>query len=188
LHIIGYLAQMSRYQHFYQTMNIPKETWINPKIKIRETVNKGKSMFATEPIKTGEKVLIWGGEYINKDKVEKTKANGKLVMQWDDDLFSVEKRGKDPGYFINHSCDSNTWMSDTFTFITKRDIKAGEEVTADYALWEANEDYVSEWECKCGSPLCRKRVTGKDWRLPEIQTRYKGYFSPLINKRLKNKY
>lgn len=139
-----------------------KETWINPKIEIKETPNKGKGVFATKTIKTGETVLVWGGEYTNKKGVEKAKEKGKLVLQWDDNLFSVENAGEDLGYYINHACDSNTWMKDAYTLVARRDIAAGEEVTADYALWEADPNYISKWECQCGLPVCRKRITGND--------------------------
>lgn len=162
----------------------PKETWINPKIEIKETQNKGKGMFAAKPIKTGETVLIWGGGYTNEKGAKEAKKKGKLVLQWDDDLFSVEEKGEDIGYFINHSCNSNTWMKDAFTLIAKRNIREGEEITADYALWEIDPNYISNWECQCGSPLCRKRITGNDWKLPDVEERYKGHFSPLINKRI----
>lgn len=162
----------------------PKETWINPKIEIKETANKGKGMFATKLVKTGETVLIWGGEYTDREGAEKAKRKGKLVLQWDDNLFSVEDAGEDLGYYINHSCDSNTWMKNAYTLIARRDIRAGEEVTADYALWEADSNYVSKWKCQCGLSVCRKRVTGSDWKLTEVQERYAGHFSPLINKRV----
>ena len=163
----------------------PKETWINPKIEIRETSNKGKGMFATALIKTSDIILIWGGEYANAKGAEEAKEKGRLVFQWDDDLFSVEDRGDDMGYFINHACDSNTWMRDAYTLVAKRDIQVGEEVTADYALWEADQNYISKWECYCGSLVCRKRITSNDWKLPEVQERHTGNFSPLINKRIK---
>jgi len=39
----------------------PKETWLNPKVEIMETPNKGKGMFACDFIEKCEKVLIWGG-------------------------------------------------------------------------------------------------------------------------------
>lgn len=71
-------------------MTILKEDWISPKIEIRDTLDKGKGMFAIEEIKEGEKVVVWGGEYTDKDRAEQAKAQGKHVMQWDDDLFSVE--------------------------------------------------------------------------------------------------
>jgi SET domain-containing protein len=169
---------------------IPEETWINPKIKIRESPGKGKGMFAEELISKGEKVMVWGGkwgmDYMNKKEAEKASKAGKLIMQWDDDLFSAETRGDSEGYFINHSCNPNTWMVDAFTHVARRDIKPGEEVNNDYALMEADENFVANWECGCGSKLCRGRFIGRDWRLPELQMRYKGHFSPLINKRIEN--
>jgi len=164
----------------------PKETWINPKIEVRKTKGNGKGMIALDPFVAGEILIIFGGEYTDAKGAEEARSKGKLVMRWDDDLFSVEERGEDLGYFINHSCEANAWMKDAFTVVAMRGIKVGEEITVDYALWEADEKYIAEWECACGSPLCRKKLTGKDWRLPELQKRYKNHFTPLINKRIEN--
>ena len=161
-----------------------KQNWKSPKVLIKTSPIEGRGMFASENIKRGEKIIVWGGDYTDKQGAEKYRKQGKLVMQWDDDLYSYEDRGDDDGYFINHSCDPNMWMADAYTLVARRDIKEGEELTADYALWEADENYVSKWQCKCGSPLCRGRVTGKDWRNPNLQERYKDHFSPLINKRI----
>ena len=164
-----------------------KQDWKSSKVVIKTSPIEGKGMFANEDINRGEKLIVWGGNYVNKKEAGKYRKQGKLVMQWDDDLFSYEDCGDDDGYFINHSCDSNMWMADAYTLVASRDIKKGEELTADYVLWEADENYISKWECKCGSDLCRKRVTGKDWYNQDLQKRYKGHFSPLINKRIKNK-
>lgn len=131
-----------------------------------------------------EPVLIWGGEYVNKAIAEKSKSEGKLVMQWDEDLYSIEERGDDQGYFLNHSCEPNVWMRDAYTLVARRDIAVGEEVAADYALWEADENKVSKWECRCGTKDCRGKVTGQDWQLLVLQERYRNHFSPLINKRI----
>lgn len=170
-------------------MKIPSQTWVSPKIEIKKSPLDGKGMFAIKPIKSGEKVLVWGGrwgvDYVDKVNATKAEKEGKLVMQWDENLFSVEEKGDDDTYYINHSCDPNVWMQDTFTLVARTDIKEGEELTADYSLWEADKDFVSKWKCNCGSKLCRGRVTGKDWRIPELQKRYKGHFSPFINKRIK---
>ena len=167
---------------------VPEDTLISPKIEIREIPSKGKGMFAKELIREGEKIMTWGGEwgvdYMDKDGAEKAAAEGKLIMQWDDDLFSAETRGDSEGYFINHFCDPNTWLVDAFTHVARMDVQPGEEVTNDYAMMEADENFVSSWICKCGSPLCRGKVTGKDWRLQYLQERYKGHFTPLINKRI----
>lgn len=168
---------------------IPLDTWISPKIEIRKSLLGGKGMFALEDIKEGERIMVWGGEwgkdYVDKAGVHRAKHEEKQIMQWDSDLFSIETPGESLGYFINHSCDPNAWMIDAFTHVARREIKKGEEITTDYALMEADENYVAKWSCRCNSPLCRRKFTGKDWRLPELQERYKGHFSPLINKRIK---
>ena len=167
---------------------IPEKNWITLKAEIRTADIHGKGLFAKEAIKQGEKVVIWGGQnYTNKVGDEEAKKNGKLIMQWDDDLFSFEDRGDDDTYFINHSCDSNLWMDGAFTLIAKKDIEKDEEITADYALWEGTEEYLSKWECKCGETCCRKRITGKDYILKDVQERYAGHFSPLVSKKIATK-
>lgn len=177
-----------------------KKSWIDPRIEIRSSPIHGKGMFAVAPIEKGEVVVIWGlpQTYLSKDDAEraaeKGRAEGKCVLvgQLDEDLFTVEEmvisgtsaRGTDITDFMNHSCNPNVWHEDEVTLTARRDIKPNEELTLDYALDEADEDFVKPWECICGSPLCRKRITGKDWRIPELQKRYRGHFTPLINKRI----
>jgi uncharacterized protein len=77
-------------------------------------------------------------------------------------------------------------MVDEVTLVTRRAIEAGEELTADYALWEMDESWVSGWKCNCGSIHCRGTITGDDWRLRELQARYKGHFLPVITERIQN--
>ena len=88
----------------------------------------------------------------------------------------------DVAQFGNHSCDPSLWMEDEVTLSARREIGAGEEITVDYALLTV----APTWEmtCACGSPLCRHRVTGADWQLSELQSRYAGHFSPFINDRI----
>lgn len=150
---------------------------------------EGKGMFAIEDIREGETIVIWGDGYTDRLGAEKAKRGGKGTMQWDDDLFSCETGSEidQEPYAINHSCDPNAGMSDAFTIVAMKNIGVDEEVTMDYVLfWEADEEEVSEWECRCGSPLCRGRLTGKDWQDSELQKRYLGYFSPLIRKRIEH--
>lgn len=145
-------------------------------------------MFALALIKRGEVVAMWGGNFVNGAEAVKTRLAGKAIQQIDDDVFEVfdyEKRGEGaPTYYHNHSCNPNTWMKDEVTIIARRDIESGEELTIDYAIFEADEDHVAIAECKCGTPECRKRITGKDWRLSELQERYENHFSPMIARRI----
>jgi SET domain-containing protein len=165
----------------------PDESWMSPKVEIFFSPIQGRGMFAKEDIKAGEVVVVWGGSYVSKEEAIKAKKQeGKVVMQLDENVFTVEKPGDDITYYLNHSCDPNVWMENAFTLCARRDIKVNEELTADYILWEADENYIAKWDCSCNSPLCRQKVTGKDWQLPEIQDRYKYHFIPLINKRIEN--
>jgi len=62
---------------------------------------------------------------------------------------------------INHSCDPNAWL-EGLDMVARRDIKAGEEITMDYATFynEAMDDFV----CHCGARKCRGIVRGTDYR------------------------
>jgi len=167
--------------------NYPKNSWISSKIKIKNSKINGKGMFATKVIKSGEIITIWGADYVTKSEATNIKNKGKLIMHLDTNLYSIEERGDDITYFINHSCDPNIWMRNVFTLEARKNIKIGEELTADYAMWEGDK-YVSSWNCNCKSKLCRKTITGKDWKLKDLQKRYKNHFSPLLNKRIKNQH
>jgi uncharacterized protein len=174
----------SKSRKHFMNKTYPTESWINPKIDVRSSPLHATGMYAKSLIKAGETVVIWGGNYVSKSEADKAKKIRKVVMQLDDDLYSIEDRGDDLTYFMNHSCDPNVWMKDAVTLIARTDIQGGNELTADYALWEGDENFISSWTCVCGSTLCRTKVTGKDWKIPELQKRYKNHFSPLINKRI----
>lgn len=163
----------------------PKEPWISAKVRLGVSSIHGIGMVATERISTGTPLVVFGGAYSNARDAARARAQGKLVMQWDEDLYSIEERGDDATYFINHSCDPNLWMLDAFTLAARRQLETDVELLADYALWEADEAFSSPWVCRCGTPECRGRVTGADWRSPELQERYAGHFSPLLNKRIR---
>ena len=172
-----------------QKKEYQEEDWIDPRVEIRTSPFHGKGMFATAPIKQGETVVIWGIKeyYRTKEDAEKAAVKGKIYDQLDENLFVIEdptKRDDEPTHFMNHSCNSNVWMKDEVTLVARKDIKVGEEITIDYALFESTDEWIGPWECICGSEYCRGKYTGKDWMLPDLQKRYKGHFSPYNNKRI----
>ena len=72
------------------------------------------------------------------------------------------------GALTNHSCDPSTSSENDYIYVdgkpmyqsvALRDIKAGEEVTEDYALndWYEDEDV---FDCMCGSNNCRGLING----------------------------
>ena len=109
-------------------------------------------------------------------------------MQWDDDLFSCEGVGDHAAFGINHSCDPNVWMRDTFRLAARRDILPGEELAMDYAMLGGEPGYRSEWRCSCGAPDCRGTITGEDWKLESLRVRYEGHFIPFVNRRIAGEF
>ena len=103
--------------------NYPKNSWISSKIKIKNSKINGKGMFATKVIKSGEIITIWGADYVTKSEATNIKNKGKLIMHLDTNLYSIEERGDDITYFINHSCDPNIWMRNVFTLEARKNIK-----------------------------------------------------------------
>jgi hypothetical protein len=86
---------------------------------------------------------------------------------------------------LTGACDPTVWMADAVTLVTRRRVAGGEELTADYAPWEADEAWVVRWACQCRQDDGRRTVSGRDWRRPELQARHRGHFSPLIEARIR---
>lgn len=186
--IFGYSAIFPEIPEMNDIQSIieSKIDWINPKINIKESLVSGKGMFAKDKIFKDEVVIVFGNNYVDKEQIQIFIENKYYVIQWDENLFSYEIPQNDLGYFINHCCDPNCWMksNNPFTVIARRDIIPGEEVRADYAIWETDTT-LSDFKCNCGSKDCRRIITLNDWKLPELQKKYENHFSPYLNKKIK---
>jgi hypothetical protein len=164
------------------------QTWIDPRIEFRTSRISGYGMFAREPIQKGETVCIVGGTVMTDAEFATFQATYSLYnsVQIDDHLHLVE----DPQVTrtlegsMNHSCDSSVWMDDEVTLVARGDIESGEELTVDYALFTTQSNWMLDNRCRCGSPDCRRIITGDDWRREDVQERYRGHFSPFINRRI----
>jgi uncharacterized protein len=139
-------------------------------------------VFAQAPIRVGEAVVIWGGRLFSADEIQAgiPRIQSLAMIDADFSLGSLMHEPVTPDEFMNHSCDPNVWLQDAVTLIVRRTILAGEELTIDYALWEAD----PEWSmpCQCGSRLCRGMNTGEDWRRADLQVRYQDHFSPYVTR------
>lgn len=152
------------------------KSYVSPKIEIRESEIHGIGMFAKAQIRRGEVVFIKGGHIVTRGELfSSAQINSYLPI--DDDYFvgAINKDEEDDvKLFVNHSCEPSCGLRGEITFVAMRDIEEGEELTCDYAMID-NEDY--EFECNCGSACCRKRITGFDWKLEELQAKYQDYFA-----------
>jgi SET domain-containing protein len=158
----------------------------SPKTEVRESKIHGRGLFAIDDIAKGEVVAIKGGHIIDRETLRReiTPRLGPVEIQIDDDLFIApvtDEEREMSMLYSNHSCDPNVGIRGEITFVAMRDIRPGEELTHDWAMTD-NDDYSIE--CRCHAPDCRKILTGKDWRRPELQKRYAGYFSAYLEKKI----
>lgn len=158
-------------------------SYLAPGLRGRDVFAKGgKAVYATRPIPAGTLLVVWGGDVLDRRALERFSRTGRrLVLQVDDDAFLLST-AEGPADWINHSCDPNAGLRGQISLVAMRDIRRGEEVCFDYAMSDGS-DY-DEFDCSCGSPLCRGRVTGDDWQHGDLIVRYAGYFSPYIERRI----
>ena len=152
------------------------------KTQVHESKIHGRGLFATADIAKNEIVAVKGGHIISREELREkiTPRLGPVEIQIDDDLFIApvtEEEREASMLYSNHSCNPNLGMRGEITLVAMRDIRAGEELTHDWAMTD-DDDYSVE--CKCGVPNCRKILTGKDWQRPDLQQRYAGYFSAYL--------
>jgi uncharacterized protein len=168
---------------------ISGKSWLNPKLKISESKAHGKGVFAVEKIKKDERLAIFGGSVMLIDDVKNLpKGMESFPLQIEERFVfgNVSSVPEEVDYF-NHCCDPNSGINGQIFLVAMRDIMKGEEITFDYAMNIAEavgSDSVFEMDCKCGSENCRKKVTERDWRIPELRKKYKGYFSEYIRQRI----
>ena len=154
----------------------------SPKTEVRESKIHGRGLFATADIAKDEIVAVKGGHIVDGETLRReiTPRLGPVEIQIGDDLFiapATREERELSMLYSNHSCDANLGMRGEITFVAMRDIRAGEELTHDWATTD-DDDYSVE--CKCGAPNCRGTLTGTDWQRPELQKRYAGYFSAYL--------
>lgn len=158
---------------------------LSSKAGVKDSAIHGKGLFACEHIAAGEIVCVKGGYIFDRKTLNAMPDWFRAAeIQIADDLFIgplQEQEREGSMIFSNHSCDPNIGVQGQIVFVALRDIEAGEELTHDWATTD-DDDY--ELECKCGSEICRKLITGKDWQRPELQRKYRGYFSKYLEQKI----
>lgn len=169
----------------------PKQTfsWMNPKLEVRNAGGNYKTVFAKEPIKVSEKLSIFGGHIMRIDEEPIFSETCKdLALQIDEQSIigsKYENEIEDTDFF-NHSCNPNAGFKGQIFLVAMRDIEVCEEITFDYAmvLHECDGIPSFEFDCICGSPICRRKITDSDWKIPELQKRYNGYFQWYLQEKI----
>ena len=160
-------------------------SWFSPKTEKRASPIQGRGLFARDAISAGEIVAVKGGAIMDAASFARIRAQvSPAEVQIEDDLYIAPRSAEEVEANIlslNHCCSPNVGVRGQITFVAMRDIPAGLELTVDYAMIDG--DPAERMECSCGAPECRKTITGDDWRRPDLQQRYAGYFSRYLQDR-----
>ena len=161
-------------------------SWITP--KARKGVSSGiagRGLFATERISSGEVVAVKGGHIVTTQALAALPdplPNSEIQIADGLHLVALSPEEYEPVMlFINHSCEPNVGFAGNVVLVAMNDIDAGQELTTDYALFD---DYDGQMTCNCAAKSCRGVIDGHDWRRPELQGRYRGYFSWYLQRKI----
>ncbi len=162
-------------------MSTQPNSYLSPKLQARPKTN-GHGIFAKEPLMKDEVLAVFGGVIYTWDAfMALPERERSLSLQVEENLFLAPEKIGD-GDYVNHSCDPNAGLSGQIALVALRNIQPGEEVCFDYAMSDTTP--YDEFDCECGAANCRGRVSGNDWRIPALQERYAGYFTPYVQRRI----
>jgi len=157
--------------------------WITPKVEYKKSDIEGFGLFAKEDIPKGEIVGVIAGIVIPISEINDYRERvGDFGVQISDD-FWVGPSSKEEiinGGAVNHSCNPNVGFKGEIILVAMREIKKGEEFTTDYAFYHRT---MNPFECNCGSPNCRRVITKEDWKIKDLQEKYKIYFVPYLREK-----
>lgn len=159
------------------------ENYRTPLASSKHLAGKGLGSFAADAIPRGTVIAAFGGVAsslagLNEFPAERISRS----IQVEADLFLVGPVTREPGDIINHSCSPNCGMRNATQVVAMRDIALGEELTFDYATTDTLP--YDEFECTCGSNICRRRVSAEDWRIQDLQVRMAGWFAPHVQRKI----
>jgi hypothetical protein len=150
----------------------------SPKTTVARSRTQGRGLFAVRPIRAGEIVTIKGGHLLTRAQLRRhRRVVGQADLQITEDLYlaPLDRREHDGVMmFLNHSCAPNVGIQGQIVFVAMRAIRTGEELTIDYAMFDSDS---TPMRCNCAAPTCRGLITDRDWQRPDLQRRYRGYFS-----------
>jgi uncharacterized protein len=116
-------------------------------------------VYAGEFIPAGKKVIEYTGERISRRETKRRAGIAQFTYLFTLDAYwtidgSVGGSGAE---YINHSCDPNLVariLKGHILYMSRRDIRRGEELTVDYHFDKKVEKVV----CRCGTEKCRGTI------------------------------
>lgn len=161
---------------------------LSPKVAVQSSDRHGQGLFAVAKLEPKEIVAVWGGKVFTKDECRQLAtvfshfathpvAIGCGYYLGTENLFEL-----DDAEYLNHGCDPNVGIQGQIVVVARRTILPGHELLIDYATLDES---PTEFDCTCGSALCRGKVEGGLWKDPDFRARHQEYFSWNLLERLR---
>jgi SET domain-containing protein len=123
---------------------------------IRSSVLHGAGVYTDAPISKGTLVVEYTGPRLRAKDTDGLYAEGDVTYLFGMNGGKTIIDGFGMAAFVNHSCDPNCesdQLKGRVWIIAIRDIAAGEELTYDYNIYDAEPG--EDASCHCGAPNCR---------------------------------
>jgi uncharacterized protein len=130
---------------------------------IRSSALHGAGVYTTAPIAKGALVLEYTGPRLRAKQTDGLYAEGDVTYLFGMDGGKTIIDGFGMAAFVNHSCDPNCesdQIKGRIWIIAVRDIAAGEELTYDYNIYDAEPG--EDARCYCGAAKCRGTMLSED--------------------------
>jgi SET domain-containing protein len=158
------------------------ECWLHPDVEVGPSDVAGRGLFARVDLPADTVVSRLGGTLVDTGELRRLLAASTSYVDTvvvDADVHLLLAPGND-NRFGNHACDPNLGWVDEFSLATLQNVPAGGELFHDYAMSTVEPDFVLR--CHCHSYRCRQMVEGTDWRIPQLQRRYAGHWTPYVQR------
>jgi SET domain-containing protein len=133
------------------------------KLEVRPSKIHRWGVYAGENIPPRRKVMEYTGERISRVETKRrSEQRGRMIYLFTlDDYWTIDGAvGGSGAEYINHSCDPNivtVIRSGHILYMSRREIRKGEELTVDYHFAKDIEKYP----CRCGADSCRGTINIK---------------------------
>lgn len=149
---------------------------------IKKSKINSHGVFALKDIEKNAILFGWTGGFEDPNKI--TKKYGKRFLDrclevdyWTE---AVVTKGSF-AWYVNHSCNPSCGIYGN-SIITMKKIKKGGEITFDYSMCLATNDWLMN--CKCKNSNCREVISSFFCLSKELKKKYARYASNHIKRRL----
>jgi uncharacterized protein len=129
---------------------------------VRSSAIHAAGCYTTTDLRKGARVAEYTGRRISKEEADSNYEESPVTYLFGLGDGEIVIDGHCAAMFINHSCAANCETSEESGRVwikAIKAIKAGEEITYDYCLYDGGDD---EAICNCGAKSCRGTMYSKD--------------------------